>query len=198
MTRSVERAGGDRYRGAVSTIDPPPPARARCIALVGPMGAGKSTVAARLAARTGRRLVDLDEVIERDAGRTIAELFATDGEPAFRERERLALTAALDGVEPTVVATGGGVVVDPVSRQRLRHGATVVWLSAPASVLVDRIGDTTTRPLLAGDDPTARLDQLIAERDPVYAEVAHHHIEVAGLGPDDVVDAILDRVGEAV
>lgn len=190
------RGDDDRYRGAVTTTDPTT-ARApgRCLALVGPMGAGKSTVAADLSARTGRRLVDLDAEIEAAAGRSIAELFADEGEAAFRALERRALAAALDGSDPVVLATGGGAVLDPASRQLLADDATVVWLSAPATVLVARIGDVAGRPLLADTDPVAALDRLLVERSPLYAEVADLEVDVTARTPDEVVDLILEQLG---
>lgn len=184
----------DRYRGAVTTTDPTTErAHARCVALVGPMGAGKSTIAVELARRTGRRLVDLDAEIEATTGRSIAELVASDGEAAFRAQERTALAAALDGDEPVVLATGGGAVLDPDSRRLLADAATVVWLTAPADVLVSRIGDVSSRPLLAGTDPAATLARLIGERDALYAEVADLRVDVAERTPAEVVDLILEQ-----
>ncbi|QGG97046.1 shikimate kinase [Actinomarinicola tropica] len=160
------------------------------------MGAGKSTVGVRLAELTGRRAVDLDAHIAERAGRSIPEIFAAEGESAFRRRERDALAAVLSGVGDVVVAAGGGAVLDPESRVRLAD-ATVVWLDAPADVLIDRIGDTASRPLLAGDDPLGALARTLDERRPLYDEVADLRIDVATRTPDEVASRILVQLGVA-
>jgi shikimate kinase len=156
------------------------------LVLVGMMGSGKTTVGRRVAAALGRRLRDSDEEVEARTGRTVREIFETDGEPAFRAEEARALAEALDDPEPAVVAAAGGVVLDPGNRSRLRAAGTVVWLDATPEDLARRVATGDHRPLL-GDDALAALRRLDAERRPLYAEVADHVVPVGG-------DRSLDRV----
>jgi shikimate kinase len=166
------------------------------LVLVGMMGSGKTTVGRRVAARLGRRLRDSDAEVEARTGRTVREIFESDGEAAFRAEEARALAEALDDPEPAVVAAAGGVVLDPANRERLRAAGTVVWLDARPEELVRRVSSRGHRPLL-GDDPLAALRRLDGERRPLYAEVADHVVEVGGRPADDVVADVLALVGTA-
>lgn len=176
-----------RYRGSVATpsIDDASPV----IALIGMMGSGKTTVGALLATRTGSRLVDLDAVIEADAGRSIATIFAEEGEGGFRDRELTALEAALATAGASVVATGGGVVTTDAARVALRAGATIVWLDVPVDDLAARLGDGVGRPML-GRDPVGALQRLDAERRGLYEEIADVVVDGRG-SPDEVADRVL-------
>jgi shikimate kinase len=149
------------------------------VVLVGLMGSGKSTVGKRLAAELARDFVDADAALEEHESRTIADIFATDGEAAFREAERGVLDALLDRPDPTVVAAGGGVVVSEANRRRLRQpGVTVVWLDASPAFLASRAKAKPHRPLLATGDRRATFARLHAERAPLYAEVADLVVDV--------------------
>lgn len=161
----------------------------RHLALVGLMGAGKSTVGRRLAAAWGRDFVDLDDAVVAAAGRSIPELFAAEGEDGFRDRESAALRAALAGSAPVVVATGGGVVLRDENRALLADEAVVVWLDAEVGALAARVGDGTGRPLLA-DGPEERLRSLDAARRPLYEAVADLRVDTSDLGTDEVVAAV--------
>ncbi len=161
----------------------------RHLALVGLMGAGKSTVGRRLAAAWGRPFVDLDEAIVAMAGRPIPEQFATEGEAVFRDRETAALRTALAAPEPVVVATGGGVVLRDENRALLGEHAVVVWLDASVEALAARVGDGAGRPLLA-DGPEERLRTLDGARRPLYESVADLRVDTSGLGADEVVAAV--------
>jgi shikimate kinase len=170
-------------------------AERRHLVLVGMMGSGKTTVGRRVAAALGRRLRDSDEEVEARTGRTVREIFETDGEPAFRAEEARALAEALDDPEPGVVAAAGGVVLDPRNRARLREAGTVVWLDATPEDLARRVSTGGHRPLL-GDDPRAALRRLDAERRPLYAEVADHVVPVGGgRSVDQVVADVLALAG---
>jgi shikimate kinase len=165
----------------------------RAIVLVGMMGSGKTTVGKKLASKLQLPFVDTDAEIERREGRSVAEIFAADGEPSFRATESQVLGELLTADAPKVIATGGGAVLDPGNRTLLRQHAIVVWLQAPAGVLAQRVGDDTSRPLLA-DDPRTTIDRLLVERAPLYREVADHIVEV-GRGDRR---SVLARVLEAV
>ena len=129
----------------------------RAIVLIGMMGAGKSTVGRRLAARLGLGFVDADVEIESAAGMSIPDIFATHGEQAFRDGEVRVIARLLDGA-PNVIATGGGAWMRPDTRERIRAKGVSVWLKADADVLLQTA------------DPAATIEKLVAERYPVYAE----------------------------
>ena len=141
----------------------------RAIVLIGMMGAGKSTVGRRLAARLGLSFVDADVEIESAAGMSIPDIFATHGEQAFRDGEVRVIARLLDGA-PNVVATGGGAWMRPDTRERIRARGVSVWLKADAEVLLRRVKRRSDRPLLQTADPAATIEKLVAERYPVYAE----------------------------
>lgn len=141
----------------------------RTIALVGLMGAGKTTIGRRLAAALKLSFVDADHEIERAAGMTIPEIFARHGEPEFRRGERSVIARLLR--EPVhVLATGGGAFIDPETRALMRERAISVWLKAPLDVLMRRVDRRDDRPLLKGDDPRAIMTKLMHDRYPIYAE----------------------------
>ncbi|GHA77584.1 shikimate kinase [Lysobacter bugurensis] len=154
------------------------------------MGAGKSTVGRCLAQRLGRAFVDLDAEIEQRAQTTVARIFERDGEPAFRALERDTLAQQLDA-RACVIATGGGAVLDPVSRDRLRECADVVHLHAGVDAQLRRLEGDATRPLLARGDRAAVLHALALQRAPLYREVASMSIDTDMLDADAVVDRIL-------
>jgi len=161
--------------------------------LVGMMGAGKSAVGRPLAEALGYRFVDADQVLEQAAGRPIPAIFEVDGEEGFRELE----TAVLDriaGWHSLVVATGGGVVTRPMNWGHLRQGV-VIWLDAASDLLLSRLqADPTPRPLLASEDPSARLAALLQARQPLYAQA---DLRVAQQEGDDPA-AVAQRVVAAL
>ena len=157
--------------------------------LIGMMGAGKSAVGRPLAAALGYRFLDADDALEQVAGRTIPEIFATDGEAGFRELET-AVLGQITGWHSLVVATGGGVVTRPENWGHMRQGV-VVWLDAPAPLLLQRLrADSTPRPLLQTSDPGARLGELLAQRNPLYAQ-ADLRVQQAGASPAQVAQQVL-------
>jgi Shikimate kinase len=143
----------------------------RSIVLVGMMGAGKSTVGRRLAARLGLTFVDADNEIEAAAGMTIPEIFAAHGETAFRDGERRVIERLL-GEGPQVLATGGGAYMNAETRARIAEAGISVWLKADLDVLIKRVRKRPNRPLLQTPDPEKTLRGLIELRYPVYAEAA--------------------------
>lgn len=161
--------------------------------LVGMMGSGKTSVGRQVAVALGRPFVDSDEQVEAATGRTVRQIFETDGEPAYRVLERAALVRSLDLAEPSVIAAAGGVVLDLGNREALRRGATVVWLRARPEVLAGRVTSGDHRPLLA-DDPLGTLTRLTGERRHLYEEVADHVVDVDGMGPADVAARVVALV----
>ena len=141
----------------------------RTVVLIGMMGAGKTAVGTALARILGVPFVDSDEEIERAAMMSVAEIFARDGEPFFREKESQVLRRLLAG-PPCVLSTGGGAFLAPANRQAIAEAGVSVWLKADLDLLWQRVRHKTTRPLLRTADPKGTLAGLLAARAPVYAE----------------------------
>ncbi len=167
--------------------------RAPRVVLVGPPGAGKSTIGRKLAKELGVDLYDTDAGIERETGRTIPEIFAADGEPEFRRiEERVVRRAIL--AERGVVSLGGGAVLSKDTRALLRN-RTVVYLEISVAEGLRRTGASNQRPLLNGDDPGAKYRELMRKRRPLYREVATVRVRTDGRSPGRVVRMILDKLG---
>ncbi len=141
--------------------------------LVGLPGSGKSTLGRQLARRLDKTFVDADHELEAALGVTIATIFEIEGESGFRDREEAALAAMVTRAD-IVLATGGGVVIRPANRERLRANGTVVYLHAEPSTAWQRVRKSVHRPLLNTPDKLARLEQLYRDRDSLYREVADH------------------------
>ncbi|MGH2900830.1 MAG: shikimate kinase, partial [Solirubrobacteraceae bacterium] len=152
------------------------------------MGAGKTSIGRRLAARLGLPFRDADAEIERAANATIEEIFDAHGEAFFRAREREVIRRLL-GDPPHVLATGGGTFMDPETRALLRERAITVWIRADIELLLSRVMRRNNRPLLKRGEPRVVLEALMAERHPVYAEA---DITVDSI--DGPADATLDRL----
>jgi shikimate kinase len=162
--------------------------------LIGMMGSGKTTVGRLAAERLGWPHLDSDAEVEAATGKTVPEIFAVLGEPAFRAAETTALVRALD-TEPVVVSVAGGAVLDTGNRRLIREGGTVVWLRAEVDTLTDRIGDGAGRPLLDGDTERA-LAELDAVRRLLYTQLADAVVDVDDMTPEQVARAAvlaLDR-----
>lgn len=166
------------------------PARPRHVALVGPSGTGKSTVAPLLAERLGFASVDIDRLVEQRRGTSVGDVFRAEGEEGFRRVESELLHEALAG-PPVVVATGGGIVTTEANRRLLREQCHVVWLRADPEVLLARLSGTEEERPLLGDDPATTLRRLAQEREAAYREVSGLELEVAGAEPAEVADRIV-------
>lgn len=163
----------------------------RHIFMIGFMGAGKSTVASLVAEALHMPCIDLDARIERAAGVTVAELFATRGEEAFRDLETDALLA-LAAEEPAVVACGGGIVLRPENRSALRDMGTVVYLRVDASEALARVGDCSTRPLLSGPSGSLAATSLLKAREGLYRSVADIEVDTLGVSAGEVAALVVD------
>ncbi len=158
--------------------------------LVGMMGSGKSSVGRPLAAALGYRFLDADSSVEQVAGRSIAEIFASEGESGFRELESAVLNQ-IASWHSLVVATGGGAVTRKTNWGHMQQGI-VVWLDAPDELLLERLtADPTPRPLMQSPDPAARLASLLSERRPLYSQ-ADLRIVQDGRSPELVAQQILE------
>ena len=159
--------------------------------LIGPPGAGKSTVGPLLAALLGAEFAETDAMVEAEAGKPVSDIFISDGEPAFRALERAAVAQALASY-PGIVALGGGAVMDPATQQLLA-GQRVVYLQTGFTAAVQRVGLDTPRPLLLGN-PRAQMRDLLAQRLPVYESLAAITVTTDDRDPQEIADEIAATV----
>ncbi len=169
----------------------------RHVALVGMMAVGKTTVGRIVAAEIGRPFVDMDQIIVEEQGMTVSQMFATHGEPWFRRVEADTLERVLAATEPQVVSLGGGAVTTERCRELLSAHAFVVWLRANPATVLSRLGDPSSRPLLA-HDPEGAVRALDAARRDLYASVAHLALSVDRRTPRWVASSIVRRLGSMV
>lgn len=161
----------------------------RSIFLVGMMGAGKSTIGRLLAEAISFEFVDADRELEARSGVSIPTIFEIEGEAGFRRREA-ALLDELSLRDRIVLATGGGAVLDPQTRLRLRERGLVVYLRTSADEVHRRTRRDKSRPLLRTDNPRQRIEQLLAEREPLYEEAAHISVQSAASNPKKLVQRL--------
>jgi shikimate kinase len=161
------------------------------LVLIGFMATGKSTVGRRCAAALGFRFRDSDTLVERRAGKPVAAIFAEQGEAAFRAMEAQAIYDLSRG-HRVVLATGGGAPMNPVNVANLRRNGVIVFLHAAPEAILQRAGSRQSRPLLAdAENPTARIESLLAQREPVYRSVADAVVDTTGLTQEEVVERVL-------
>ena len=175
--------------------DPAEP-RQRHLVLVGLMGAGKSCIGRRLAARLGWRFLDADNEIEKAAGCTIPDIFERHGETAFRDGERRVIQRLLAAEQPHVIATGGGAYMDPATRGAIGARGIAIWLKADLDVLVRRTSRRDNRPLLRQGDPRDILEGLMERRHPVYA-LADLTVDSQDGPPEATVERVLQALRAA-
>lgn len=164
----------------------------RPVVLVGLMGVGKSTVGRRLARRLGLPFIDSDAAIEDTVGYPAGELFERYGERDYRDGERRLVARLIDG-QVRVIATGGGVFVEPTTRELLNSRGITVWLDAPIDILAERTARRDTRPLLKTEDPRGTLEKLAGVEREAYAE-AHIHVKSGNGAHGDVVETIIAKL----
>lgn len=164
----------------------------RAVVLIGLMGAGKSAIGKRLAARLDFPFSDADHEIEEAAGKTIPEIFTEDGEAYFRDGERRVIARLLE-TGPKVLATGGGAFMHKETRDRIAAAGISVWLKAELDILMQRVHRRDNRPLLKTGDPRAVMERLIAERYPVYA-LADITVISRDVAHETIVDEIISAL----
>ncbi len=163
------------------------------IFLVGPMGAGKTSVGRRVAKTLHMKFRDADREIEQHTGAKIALIFDIEGESGFRQREK-AMLEELTREKNLVMATGGGAVLDPDNRRQLAQRGCVFYLHASVDQLFERTKRDRNRPLLQTEDPRKRLTELMRERDPLYREVADFIVDTDGRTVRSVAEEIVEQV----
>ncbi len=165
----------------------------RNVFLIGLMGAGKTTVGRVLARRLGLQFVDSDHEIEERTGVSIPTIFEIEGEEGFRKREAMVI-ADLTQREKLVLATGGGVVINPTNRALLKANGMVVYISVPPEGLYERIRHDRNRPLIQVENPLERLRELYTQRDPLYREAADFVIDGRRLNTQGVLQWLLKEI----
>ena len=163
------------------------------IYLVGPMGAGKTTVGRHLADLLGRDFLDSDHEIERKTGATIPWIFEKEGERGFRSRETIVIDD-ITSKKNLVVATGGGAVTQEMNREYLKHRGIVIYLYTPVEIQLQRTYRDKNRPLLQVENPEQKLRELLQVRDPLYRNVAHYIIETNQGAARDLAQRILQTI----
>ena len=164
--------------------------------LVGLMGSGKSILGKQLASRLSLELVDLDDFIVSQAGKTIPEIFKDEGEEAFRALESKLLAEVLAQDDEQIIATGGGAILSAENRELMKHGGRVIWLDASPTVLAERIAGDANRPLLDGVDPLFKMISLAMQRNPLYAEVADLRVDTEKLSDEEAVAKIINFLSD--
>lgn len=161
------------------------------IILIGYMGSGKSTVAKELHIKTGMKVIDTDALLVKEQGRSINEIFQTDGEESFRKLETELLRRLSENTSSYILSTGGGMPVREENRAILKSLGTVFFLQADTDTIFERVKEDTQRPLLQGTDQRTRIDKMLKERTPIYELAADHMIKTDDKTVEDVVGEIL-------
>ena len=162
----------------------------RNVVLIGFMGTGKSSVGRELARRWGFRFLDTDSIIRNECGRPIAEIFSVFGEPFFRDQEFATLTKLLH-CRRSVIATGGGIVIQPRNVTLLSKLGTTIWLKADKQTIFERVSRNKNRPLLQTPDPETAIARLLTERAPLYESAANLVVDSSGLSHHEVAERVI-------
>jgi len=180
----------------MTPVDNQPQAKS-CVVLIGLRGSGKTVVGRELATLIGGGYVDTDDVIADRAGRSIADVFETEGEAGFRGLEREAVAQVVQSL-PAVISVGGGAILDEENLRLLHDVATIVWLTAPADILWQRIADdpstASSRPALTDRTGIDELRDLLSKRTPYYQRAADLTVDTAGKQPREIAVAIAERL----
>ncbi len=160
------------------------------VILIGFMGCGKTSVGLKLSYRLRRVVIDTDKEIKKAENREISDIFATDGEAYFRDREMACLRTLLDSAGDRIISVGGGLPLREENRRLLHELGQVIYLRARAETIYERVKDDTSRPLLQGEDPEAKIRALLQEREPCYRAAADVVIDVDGKEFEQILDEI--------
>lgn len=160
------------------------------IILIGFMGAGKTSIGSYYSQKQGWPLLDMDHLIEEKAGMEIWQIFAIQGEDAFRVIETEVLKSLLADTERAVISVGGGLPLRVENQEILKLLGTVIFLRVSRDTVLERLAGDTTRPLLQGENKTRKVDDLMAYRNPIYEQLAHVIIDVDGKTPQQIADEI--------
>jgi shikimate kinase len=169
------------------------PGSVRNLVLVGFMGSGKSSVGREIARRWGLRFFDTDTIIRQRYRKSIPDIFASFGEPVFRDEENKALQD-LQTSHHTVIATGGGIVLQPRNHSLLRSLGLVIWLTASEEIIWERVSRNQNRPLLRTKDPRTTISNLMSTRYPLYGSVSDITVETSGLTHQEVADRAIAAI----
>lgn len=167
------------------------------IVLIGFMGSGKSSVGRRIAALTGHRFLDTDELVMARTGKSIVQTFSDEGEAHFRDLESAELRA-LESARDVVLATGGGIILRPENHFALRRIGPVAWLDADPDLLFERVSRNRKRPLLHTENPRETFDALLAGRRETYEAAADFRVDSTALSHDEAALAVLEEVERRV
>ena len=163
------------------------------LVLIGYRATGKSLVGALLSKRLKRPFLDTDELIQKEADQTIPDIVATKGWDYFRRLEK-GVVARVSALDQHIIATGGGVVLDPENTARLRKTGFLVWLKADAATIKSRLAVDSSRPPLTGSDTVDEVSEVLHERLPAYRRAAHISIDTTNLSPAQIADSILKQM----
>lgn len=166
------------------------------VILIGFMGCGKSTVGIRLSYKLRRIVEDTDKLIEKKAEMSISEMFATEGEAAFRQKETDCLCELIRSSEEKIISTGGGLPMKPENHALLKKLGCVIYLKISPECVWERLKNDITRPLLQCEDPFGKIQELMAKRAPLYEAAADVVVDVDGKNMDEVLEEILNRLQE--
>lgn len=164
------------------------------VILIGFMGCGKTTVGLKLSYRLQRTVIDTDKEIEREEQRSISDIFASDGEAYFRDRETACLRKLIDSANNRIISVGGGLPLREENRELLHELGQVFYLRAESETIYERVQGDTTRPLLQGDDPLKKIRTLLKEREPYYRAAADVVISVDDKSFSEILDEIEKEV----
>ncbi len=163
------------------------------IILIGFMGCGKSSVGYRLSYALRQTLIDTDKLIERQQGMTISQIFETKGESAFRQMETECVRYLIEGADKQIISTGGGLPMKEENHTLLKQLGTVYYLKVTEETVYERLKGDTTRPLLQGENPRARIGELLAKRAPIYEACADYIIEVSDKSFEEIIGEIVEK-----
>ena len=161
--------------------------------LIGFMGAGKTSVGEELAGRFGKTLIDTDRMIEERAGMSISDIFAVQGEEAFRRLETEVLEQLISEASGEMISVGGGLPLREENRKLLKKLGTIIYLRVRPETVLARLKGDTTRPLLQGDDVEEKVNSLLSKRCPIYEMAADRIISVDGRSVEQIADAIIEK-----